>query len=73
MFFIFQSICVNLTYAQQCSCTEFIYLNETTTGGSVHKYSIDTATGALTEVPGVNGIPWYPGAGGMSELPSPQA
>jgi len=37
-----------------CNCTEYIYLNETTNGGAVHKFSIAT-DGVMTEVGGVNG------------------
>jgi len=55
--------------AQNCTCTEVIYLNETTFGGSVHKYTIDPTDGSLTEVL-TNGGPWYPGAG-TSEMSSP--
>lgn len=52
----------------QCSCTEYIYLNEISNGGSVHKYEINP-DGSLTEVL-VNGNAWYPGSG-TSELPFP--
>jgi len=48
--------------AQSCSCTEYVYLNETTNGGSVHKYSV-SSDGTLTEV----GNPWY----GGTALPKP--
>ncbi|MEO0340332.1 MAG: hypothetical protein AAF242_14120, partial [Bacteroidota bacterium] len=45
------------------------YLNETTGGGKVHKYAIDTSDGTLTEIL-VDGNAWYPGAN-TSELPNP--
>ncbi|HMR89574.1 MAG TPA: hypothetical protein PKD51_15545, partial [Saprospiraceae bacterium] len=57
-----------------CSCTEYIYLNETTGGGKVHKYAVNSTTGALSEVlipiGGGNNNAWYPGTG-TSQLPSP--
>ena len=37
-----------------CDCEERIYLNETTTGGSVHKFSVN-ADGSLTEI----SAPWF--------------
>jgi hypothetical protein len=58
----------NIT-AQTCSCTEYIYVNEVSTGGKVHKFSV-APSGVITEVGGALGIPWYPGTG-VSELPNP--
>lgn len=58
-FFLFQS---TFSYAQNCSCNDYVYLNETSGTGSVHKYLVN-ADGTLTEI----GLPWY---GGL-ELPKP--
>lgn len=58
----------NLGISQDCTCTEYIYLNETSNGGVVHKYSV-AADGTLTQIFN-SGNAWYPG-GGTSELPSP--
>jgi len=44
--------------AQSCSCTEYIYLNEQTNGGAIHKYAVNP-DGSITEVGGINGMPWY--------------
>ncbi len=53
--------------AQACDCDEYLYLNETTNGGIVHKFLIDP-NGSLTEINPTNG--WYPN-GNASELPIP--
>ncbi len=37
-----------------CECNEYVYLNETTTGGAVHKFLVN-ADGTFTEI----GSPWY--------------
>jgi hypothetical protein len=42
--------------APSCSCNEYLYVNEP--NGIVHKMRITAGGGALTEVGGVNGIPW---------------
>jgi len=47
--FLFQP---NLGYAQNCDCTEMIYVNEAP-GGNIHKYTVN-ADGTLTEI----GAPW---------------
>ncbi len=65
VFFIFQSY---NGIAQDCNCTEYIFLNETSNGGKVHKYSV-AADGTLTQIFN-GGDAWYPG-GTISELPSP--
>ncbi len=52
-------------YAQDCTCTEFIYLNDVNGGGAIHKVRVNS-DGTLTEI----GSPWYPGSG-VSELSSP--
>ncbi len=52
-----------------CNCTEMIYLNEPSSGGKVHKYSINTTSGGVTELFNSNNA-WYPGPN-PSELPSP--
>ena len=49
-----------------CNCEENIYLNETTTGGSVHKFEINS-DGSLSEI----GMPWYDNAAAGGELISP--
>lgn len=46
-----------------CDCTEYLYINEETNGGRVHKYTITPGTGALTEI----GTPWN----SSTELPLP--
>ena len=53
-----------------CTCTEYVYLNETTNGGRVHKYAIDVSDGSLQEVLNTGGTTWYPGQT-TSELPNP--
>jgi len=54
--------------AQSCTCTEYLYLNEATQGGKVHKYSI-ASDGTLTELIN-NSNAWYPG-NSISEMPFP--
>lgn len=46
-----------------CNCTEYVYINEETNGGNVHKFEITPSTGQLTEI----GSPWFSGAA----LPNP--
>ena len=58
---------INL-YSQSCDCTEYIYLNEISNGGLVHKYAVNP-DGSLTEIFNDGGA-WYPGAG-TSELGNP--
>ncbi len=41
-----------------CQCTDYVYLNETTSNGAVHKYEVNP-DGTLTEVPGSLGLPFY--------------
>ncbi|MBP6238077.1 MAG: DUF11 domain-containing protein [Saprospiraceae bacterium] len=54
----------------ECSCKEYLYLNEPSSQS--HKFEIDPSTGALTEIFN-DGGPWYPGGNPInpSELPSP--
>lgn len=54
--------------SQSCDCTDYIYLNETSNGGRVHKYATNP-DGSLTEIFNA-GNSWYPGAN-ASILPSP--
>lgn len=51
-----------------CDCEEYIYLNETSDGGKVHKF-ISGSTFPLSEILN-NGNAWYPSSG-SSELVSP--
>lgn len=44
--------------AQDCTCVEYLYLNEPTGGGAIHKFTVNL-DGSLTEVAGANGIPWF--------------
>lgn len=53
--FLFFAFMANVN-SQTCSCKEFIYVNEP--GGNIHKLEVNPTTGQLTEVGGVNGIPW---------------
>jgi len=55
-----------------CNCEEYIYLNETSNSGAVHKFQA-SSNGTLTEIPGANGIPWYASNNEPSEdhMPSP--
>jgi len=47
-----------LVNAQNCSCTNYLYLNDTGLN-YVEKFSIDSTTGALTEIgDAANGMPW---------------
>lgn len=57
----------NQLWSQTCTCNEYIYLNEITNGGKIHKYRIN-ANGSLTEIN--PGGPWYPN-GAASQLASP--
>lgn len=54
--------------AQECNCTEFIYLNEPLAMSTL-KFEVTNSV-QLTEVPGANGLHWYPGST-TSELESP--
>lgn len=54
--------------AQNCDCTEYIYLNEPSNGGKVHKYMVN-ADGSLFEILN-SGNAWYPGPN-ASGLPNP--
>ncbi len=54
--------------AQNCTCNEYVYVNEVNGIGRVHKY-LANADGSLTEIFN-NGDVWYPG-GNASELPNP--
>lgn len=40
--------------AQNCTCNDFLYLNEERTG-IVHKFEINPADGSLTEIPDATG------------------
>lgn len=51
-----------------CDCKDFIYLNEISNGGVVHKLGVND-DGSVTEVFN-SGNPWYPGVG-TSILPRP--
>ncbi|MEO0727185.1 MAG: SdrD B-like domain-containing protein [Bacteroidota bacterium] len=53
-----------------CDCTDFIYLNEPSTG-EVLKFQASPNSIGLIPVAGANGIPWYPGSSGGSQLQSP--
>lgn len=44
--------------AQSCDCTEYIYINEETNGGVVHKFSVDPTDGSLDELFTPGGDPW---------------
>ncbi len=52
--------------AASCNCTEYIYLNEPTTGGAVHKFSVST-DGTLTEI----GMPWFDNTAAGEAVVSP--
>ena len=52
---------------EDCSCSEYLYVNEVQNGGRVHKFKVNE-DGSLLEVNPDNA--WYPN-GGVSELPSP--
>ena len=65
MFFLFFQTSVNAQSAS-CNCTEYIYLNEPTTGGAVHKFSV-ASDGSLTEI----GMPWFDNAAAGDSLVSP--
>ena len=43
-------------HSQSCTTKEYVYINEP--NGIVHKMRVNPAGGGLTEVGGVNGIPW---------------
>ncbi|MEL6391489.1 MAG: hypothetical protein AAFR97_01980 [Bacteroidota bacterium] len=71
------NIPVDCSVLEPCDCEEYVYLNEVSSGGVVHKFSV-LDDGNVTEIfsdgrafsdPPFNG-PWYPGTG-SSELPSP--
>ena len=52
--------------AQICDCNEYVYLNETTTGGSVHKYLVNP-NGSFSEV----GSPWFDNDASGEDLTAP--
>lgn len=52
--------------AQYCECKEYIYLNEPTTNGAIHKYEVN-ADGSLTEI----GNPWFDNAVANEGVVSP--
>ena|GEM_PF-6279808 len=54
------------SYSQTCNCKEYLYINEP--NGLIHKMEVNPVGGALTEVGGVNGIPWL---NNPSEFPFP--
>lgn len=69
LFFIFCFLFeTNILKGQNCSCQEYVYLNELSGGGKVHKYAV-SADGSFTEIFN-NGNAWYPGAD-TSELSHP--
>ncbi len=51
----------NVDCSTICDCNEFVYLNETTNNGAVHKFEVEP-DGTLNEVAGSKGIPWYASA-----------
>ena len=53
----------------QSTCKEFIYVNEVSDAGRVHKFGVASANGALTEIKNNNAV-WYPGTG-TTELTNP--
>jgi len=65
IFLVFQPSSSN---AQACTCKEYIYLNEPNASATL-KFEV-TNNILLTEIPGDNGFPWYPGST-ASQLPSP--
>ncbi len=68
LFVVFFSFFTENIFAQSCNCVEYLYLNENSNGGKVHKYAINT-DGTLTEIFNA-GNAWYPGAA-TSELGNP--
>ncbi|MEM1214873.1 MAG: hypothetical protein AAGJ82_04270, partial [Bacteroidota bacterium] len=60
------SLLLPLTAYSQCDCTEYVYLNEPTTNGAVHKYRIN-ADNTFTEI----GTPWFDNAVAGAGLNSP--
>ncbi|MEM1214876.1 MAG: hypothetical protein AAGJ82_04285 [Bacteroidota bacterium] len=54
------------TALAQCDCTEYIYLNEVTNGGLVHKFQVNS-DGSLLEI----GAPWYNNIAVGEELNAP--
>ena len=73
MLLILNTLSLETAQAQTCTnCKEFIYVNEVdfTKNGRVHKFEVNTSSGALSEVFNGTGNPWYPGSG-SSELPFP--
>lgn len=55
-----------------CNCEEYVYLNETSNSGAVHKFEV-AADGTLTEASGSKGMPWYASLNesGDNRMPSP--
>jgi len=56
--------------AQTCSCVEYLYLNEPTTGGAIHKFQIN-ADGSVAEVAGANGMPWFDNTAQGEQMTAP--
>ncbi len=54
----------NIGFSQSCECTDYLYVNDQ--NGPVHKFEINTATGALTEVTDASGnLPFIPDTDGF--------
>ncbi|MEM1217127.1 MAG: hypothetical protein AAGJ82_15640, partial [Bacteroidota bacterium] len=51
-------LCLSSRLLSQCNCTEYLYINEETNGGVVHKFSINPSDGTLTEILTPGGDPW---------------
>ncbi len=81
--FILLVFCLSISdvFCQSCDCNEYIYLNEVSSNGRVHKFSV-AMDGSVAELfsdgssapsgtpPPPGAGPWYPGTG-TSELPFP--
>jgi hypothetical protein len=54
--FVDRTVNITAVICGACACKEFVYVNEP--GGNIHKLEVNPTTAQLTEVGGINGIPW---------------
>ena len=73
--FMCLSYTINLN-AQTCDCTEYLYMNETTNGGAIHKYSLNDgfnpATDDASQAIGAEiGSPWFDNLAAGEDVTNP--
>jgi len=70
LYFLLIVVYSQASIAQTCDCTEYLYLNEPTAGGAIHKFEVNT-DGSLTEVAGANGMPWFDNVAQSEQMTEP--